>query len=98
MACLPCQCELAAFAAVTLSPGRKQHSIALLQSLGRIGQCYQNSGGWEEAVRVVASKMLVSNSMIEMESSSGSSALVTVVPKCFVMDTVRMDFDSIAGN
>lgn len=41
---------------------------------------------------------LVSNSMIEMESSSGSSALVTVVPKCFVMDTVRMDFDSIAGN
>ena len=41
---------------------------------------------------------LVSNSTIEMESSSGSSALVTVAPKCFVMDTVRMDFDSIAGS
>ena len=41
---------------------------------------------------------LVSNSTVEMESSSGSSALVTVAPKCFGMDTVRMDFDSIAGS
>ena len=41
---------------------------------------------------------LVSNSMIEMELSSDSSALVTVAPKCFVKDTVRMDFDSIAGS
>ena len=40
----------------------------------------------------------MSNSMIEMESSSGSSALVTVAPKCSVMDSGHMGFDSIAGS
>lgn len=40
----------------------------------------------------------VSNSTIGMESSSGSSALVTVAPKCFVMDSGHMGFGSIAGS
>lgn len=36
--------------------------------------------------------------MIEMESSSGSSALGIVAPRCFVMDSARMGFDSIVGS
>ena len=40
----------------------------------------------------------VLNSTIGMESSSGSSALATVAPKCFVMDSVHMGFGSIAGS
>ena len=40
----------------------------------------------------------VSNSTIEMESSKGSSGLVTVAQKCFVMDSVHKGFDSIAGS
>ena len=40
----------------------------------------------------------MSNSMIELGSSSGSSALVTVAPKSFVMDSGHMGFDSIAGS
>ena len=33
-----------------------------------------------------------------MESSSGWTALVTVAPKCFEMDSVHMGFDWIAGS
>lgn len=55
-------------------------------------------GGRERRCSACFITHLVSNSTIEMESSSGSSALVTGAPKCFVMDTVRMDFDSIAGS
>lgn len=40
----------------------------------------------------------VSNSMIEMESSNGPSALATDAPKCFVMDNAHMGSDSIAGS
>ena len=40
----------------------------------------------------------VSNNMIETELSSDSSVLVTVAPKCFVMHSVHMGFDSIAGS
>ena len=58
MACLRCQGELPALAEVTLSPGRKQHLIVLLQSLGRIGPCCRRWDGWEEAAKVVVSKML----------------------------------------
>lgn len=36
--------------------------------------------------------------MIEMESSSGWNALVTVARKCFEMHNVRTGFDSIAGS
>ena len=37
---------------------------------------------------------LLSNSMIEMVLRSGSSALVTVAPKYFAMDSGHMGFDS----
>ena len=36
--------------------------------------------------------------MTEMESSSGSSALGIVAPKCFVMDSGHTGFDLIAGS